>query len=85
MHGGGLTAPEPEHDASYDPQLVNADCDLAALTADLLRPEASLAVSFLLSGPPGAGKSAWVCQSALNFDPWSARNSDPCVRWDLAE
>jgi hypothetical protein len=30
------------------------------LTADLLRPGASLAVSFLLSGPPGAGKSAWV-------------------------
>ena len=25
------------------------------------------------------------CQSALNFDPWSARNSDPCVRRDLAE
>jgi NADP-dependent 3-hydroxy acid dehydrogenase YdfG len=25
------------------------------------------------------------CQSALNFDPRSARNSDPCVRRDLAE
>ena len=60
VHGGGLPAPEPEHDAAYDPELVNADCDLAALTADLLRPEAPLAVSFLLSGPPGAGKSAWV-------------------------
>ena len=60
MHGGGLPAPEPEHDAAYDPELVNADCDLAALTTDLLRPEAPLAVSFLLSGPPGAGKSAWV-------------------------
>jgi transitional endoplasmic reticulum ATPase len=60
VHGGGLPAPEPEHDAAYDPQLVNADCDLPALTADLLRPEAPLAVSFLLSGPPGAGKSAWV-------------------------
>ena len=60
VHGGGLPAPEPEHDAAYDLELVNADCDLAALTADLLRPEAPLAVSFLLSGPPGAGKSAWV-------------------------
>jgi AAA+ superfamily predicted ATPase len=60
VHGGGLPAPEPERDAAYDPELVNAGCDLAALTADLLRPEASLAVSFLLSGPPGAGKSAWV-------------------------
>lgn len=26
-----------------------------------------------------------ICQSALNFDPRSARNSDPCVRRDLAE
>jgi hypothetical protein len=26
-----------------------------------------------------------LCQSALNFDPRSARNSDPCVRRDLAE
>jgi transitional endoplasmic reticulum ATPase len=60
VNGGGLPAPELERDAAYDPELVNADCDLAALTADLLRPEASLAVSFLLSGPPGAGKSAWV-------------------------
>jgi hypothetical protein len=29
--------------------------------------------------------SAEGCQSALNFDPRSARNSDPCVRRDLAE
>ena len=60
VHGGALPSPEPEHDAAYDPQLVNVDCDLAALTADLVRPEAPLAVSFLLSGPPGTGKSAWV-------------------------
>jgi transitional endoplasmic reticulum ATPase len=60
VHGGRLPVPEPEHDAIYDPELVNADCDLARLTGDLLRPEAPLAVSILLSGPPGAGKSAWV-------------------------
>jgi hypothetical protein len=60
VSGGGLPAPELEHDASYDPALVNADCDLAALTADLLRDGAPRAVSFLLAGPPGAGKSAWV-------------------------
>ena len=30
VHGGGLPAPEPEHDAAYDLELVNADCDLAA-------------------------------------------------------
>jgi len=60
VRGGELPAPETEPDATYDPALVNADCDLAALTADLLRPGAPRAVSFLLSGPPGAGKSAWV-------------------------
>jgi AAA+ superfamily predicted ATPase len=60
VRGGSLPAPEPEQDAAYDPSLVNADCDLAALTADLLREGAPRAVSFLLSGPPGAGKSAWV-------------------------
>ena len=60
VRGGGLPPPEPERDAAYDPALVNADCDLAALAADLLREGAPRAVSFLLAGPPGAGKSAWV-------------------------
>ena len=60
VHGGSLPAPEPELDASYDPALVNADCDLDALIRDLMRKDAPGAVSFLLSGPPGAGKSAWV-------------------------
>ena len=39
---------------------MNADGDLIALEAELLRPDAPRAVSFLLAGPPGAGKSAWV-------------------------
>ena len=60
VHGGALPAPEPEPAALYDPGLINADADLAALTAELSRPEAPCAVSFLLSGPSGAGKSAWV-------------------------
>ncbi len=60
VRGGELPAPAPAPDAIYDPVLVNADSDLATLTADLLRPGAPRAVSFLLSGPPGAGKSAWV-------------------------
>ncbi len=60
VHGGELPAPEPEPAALYDPGLINADADLAALTAELSRPDAPRAVSFLLSGPPGAGKSAWV-------------------------
>ena len=60
VHGGALPAPEPEPAALYDPGLINADADLAALTAELSRPEAPCAVSFLLSGPSGAGKTAWV-------------------------
>jgi hypothetical protein len=60
VSGGRLSAPEPERDAIYDPALVNADCDLATLEADLLRPGTSRALSFLLAGPPGAGKSAWI-------------------------
>jgi SpoVK/Ycf46/Vps4 family AAA+-type ATPase len=58
--GGRLSAPEAESKAGYDPALVNADCDLATLEADLVRTGASQAVSLLLSGPPGAGKSAWI-------------------------
>jgi transitional endoplasmic reticulum ATPase len=60
VEGGALAAPEREHDTLYDPALVNADCDLPALLERLVRPGADRAVSFLLSGPPGSGKSAWV-------------------------
>lgn len=60
VQGGVLPAPEREYDTLYDPALVNADCDLAALCDRLVRPGAGGAVSFLLSGPPGSGKSAWV-------------------------
>jgi transitional endoplasmic reticulum ATPase len=60
VRGGGLPAPEPEPEPCYDPALLQADADLAALEADLLRPGAPRAVSFLIAGPPGAGKSAWV-------------------------
>ena len=60
VNGGALPAPEREHDTLYDPALVNADCDLIALCDRLVQPGADRAVSFLLSGPPGAGKSAWM-------------------------
>jgi len=60
VHGGALPAPEREHDGLYDPALVNADCDLPGMLDRLARPGADRAVSFLLSGPPGSGKSAWV-------------------------
>jgi hypothetical protein len=67
VHGGALPAPEAEHDALYDPGLVNADCELPALLARLARPGADRAVSFLLSGPPGSGKSAWVRHLAASM------------------
>jgi SpoVK/Ycf46/Vps4 family AAA+-type ATPase len=57
---GSAPCREPEHDAAYDPTLVNADCDLVELLERLSCPGAQRAVSFLLSGPPGTGKSAWV-------------------------
>lgn len=60
VHGGELPAPESEPAALYDPGLISADADLAALTAELSRPDASRAVSFLVAGPSGVGKSAWV-------------------------
>ena len=60
VEGGTLRAPEPEQDRAYDPALANADHDLACLVEDMARPGAPRAVSFLLSGPPGTGKSAWV-------------------------
>ena len=60
VRGGRAPAPEREPDPVYDPALINADCDLEALAEDLTRPGAARAVSVLLSGPPGAGKSAWV-------------------------
>ena len=58
--GGVTPAPEPDPDDRYDPALVQADQDLAALADALARPGADRAVSFLLHGPPGSGKSAWA-------------------------
>ena len=60
VQGGPLRIQETEPDTGYDPALVNADQDLGRLVEDLTRAGAPRAVSFLLSGPPGAGKSAWV-------------------------
>ena len=57
---GGRPAATPVSSGPYDPALVNADTDLLALADRLARPGAPRAVSLLLSGPPGTGKSAWV-------------------------
>ena len=76
--GGYLPPPEPEPDAGYDPALVNADRDLAGLAASLARPGATRAVSFLLSGPPGTGKTAWARHLAgcLGLEVLQKRASD---------
>jgi SpoVK/Ycf46/Vps4 family AAA+-type ATPase len=58
--GDALPPPEPHQDSTYDTALISADCDLAGIEHQLTRPGAPRAVSFLLSGPPGSGKSAWV-------------------------
>ncbi|WP_281649976.1 AAA family ATPase [Novacetimonas hansenii] len=57
---GRVVMPPPGGDAPYDASLVNADSDLAGLAARLSRPGAPRAVSLLLSGPPGTGKSAYA-------------------------
>lgn len=58
--GGRTPAPVPEPPDHYDPALVKSDHDLTALAERLGRPDAPRAVSLLLSGPPGTGKSAFA-------------------------
>ncbi len=63
VNGGRLPVPEAPA-AAFDFAQVNADADLEALTEHLARPGAPRAVSLLLSGPPGSGKSAFVRELA---------------------
>jgi AAA+ superfamily predicted ATPase len=60
VHGGYLPTPELPADRCYNPALINADCDLVSLTERLCHADSPKQVSFLVSGPPGTGKSAWV-------------------------
>jgi SpoVK/Ycf46/Vps4 family AAA+-type ATPase len=76
-HGRSLT-PEPEVETIYDPALSNADQDLPDLTARLTRTGAPRAVSLLLSGPPGTGKTAYArhLASQMGLEVLQKRGSD---------
>ena len=65
--GGRGPAPEATLPAQYDPALINADTDLIALADRLVAPGAARAVSLLLAGPPGAGKTAWARYLAMRL------------------
>ncbi|GBQ48478.1 ATPase AAA [Komagataeibacter sucrofermentans DSM 15973] len=66
--GGQMPMPSQPDVTDYDATLINADCDLQALTRRLARPGAPRAVSLLLSGPPGSGKSAYARHLAAEMD-----------------
>ena len=63
LDGGVLPPPEAEARADFDPGLINADMDLAELAERLASVDGGRdgkGVSILLSGPSGAGKTAWT-------------------------
>ena len=66
----------------FDPALSSADVDLVAF-ADRVAQSRSLALSFLLSGPPGTGKSAFARYLAerLDLELIEKRYSDLVSMW----
>lgn len=69
--------------AACDPALLNADLDLASLAERLARPGAPRAVSLLLSGPPGSGKSLYARHLAarMGLEVMERRASDLLSMW----
>lgn len=80
---GGCLPPAEATEAEFDPELANADTDLAALADRLAAAGAPRAVSLLLAGPPGTGKSAFARDLALRMglEPMVKRASDLLSRW----
>src|SRR5271165_142551 len=74
-----LHAPTP---IPFDPLLSSADVDLATLVERIVRSN-SHALSFLFSGPPGTGKSAYARHLAerLDLDVVEKRYSDLSSMW----
>src|SRR5208337_1348639 len=66
----------------FDPTLSSADIDLAMLVERIVRSN-SHALSFLFSGPPGTGKSAYARHLAerLDLDLVEKRYSDLSSMW----
>jgi len=77
-HGRQPTPEAAPGEELYDPALSRADVDLPALVARLSRPGAPRAVSLLLSGPPGTGKSAFArhLAEAMGLQVLHKRGSD---------
>jgi len=61
------SSPAQDQEFAFDPALVSADHDLAAMLDQLTQEDAPRAFSLLLSGPPGTGKSQWVRELAARL------------------
>jgi transitional endoplasmic reticulum ATPase len=79
---GRREAPTESASIPFDPTLSSADVDLAQLADQVARSPAR-ALSFCLSGPPGAGKSAYARYLAerLDLDVLEKRFSDLTSMW----
>jgi transitional endoplasmic reticulum ATPase len=79
---GRREAPTESAAIRFDPTLSSADVDLTRL-ADQVARSSSRALSFCLSGPPGAGKSAYARHLAerLDLDVLEKRFSDLSSMW----
>jgi SpoVK/Ycf46/Vps4 family AAA+-type ATPase len=79
---GRRDSPTESASIRFDPTLSSADVDLAQLADQVARSPAR-ALSFCLSGPPGAGKSAYARHLAerLDLDVLEKRFSDLSSMW----
>jgi len=81
---GGMDAPPRHHsEVPWQPELANADMDLALIEARLAAPDAPRRVSFCLDGPAGTGKSAWARHLArrIGMPVVEKRASDLISKW----